>query len=33
MGLVPEESCVYTELPAWGNLMFTLRHLNLHDPG
>ncbi|MBN1303677.1 MAG: ATP-binding cassette domain-containing protein, partial [Anaerolineales bacterium] len=23
MGLVPEESCVYTELSAWDNLMFT----------
>jgi ABC-2 type transport system ATP-binding protein len=23
MGLVPEESCVYTELTAWDNLMFT----------
>jgi ABC-2 type transport system ATP-binding protein len=23
MGLVPEESNVYTELTAWGNLMFT----------
>ncbi len=25
MGLVPEESNVYTELTAWGNLMFTAR--------
>jgi ABC-2 type transport system ATP-binding protein len=25
MGLVPEESCVYTELTAWDNLMFTAR--------
>ena len=25
MGLVPEESCVYTELTAWENLMFTAR--------
>jgi len=25
MGLVPEESCVYTELSAWDNLMFTSR--------
>ncbi len=25
MGLVPEESNVYTELSAWGNLMFTAR--------
>jgi ABC-2 type transport system ATP-binding protein len=25
MGLVPEESTVYTELTAWGNLMFTAR--------
>lgn len=25
MGLVPEESCVYTELSAWDNLLFTAR--------
>ena len=25
MGLVPEESCVYTELTAWDNLLFTAR--------
>lgn len=25
MGLVPEESNVYTELSAWDNLMFTAR--------
>jgi len=25
MGLVPEESCVYTELSAWDNLIFTAR--------
>ena len=25
MGLVPEESNVYTELTAWDNLMFTAR--------